>query len=226
MRGRARQDVEAMNVKPTDYDYIVVGAGSAGAALAARLSEPAYISVLLIEAGGKDRDPLIHLPMGCKVLLDNRRHNWDFDGPEPGLPDQKTIRLPRGRVLGGSSSINGMVFVRGHPRDFDEWRQLGCAGWSHADVLPYFKRLETYEGGADSCRGRCMCASSARPIRFTTPSCWPAARWACPKPPITTACRRKGSAAPSTTRRSSVGIAAQRRSLICGRRAGGRIFMC
>ncbi|MDA0674877.1 MAG: choline dehydrogenase [Proteobacteria bacterium] len=143
-----------MNVKPTDYDYIVVGAGSAGAALAARLSEPAYISVLLIEAGGKDRDPLIHLPMGCKVLLDNRRHNWDFEnGPEPGLPDQKTIRLPRGRVLGGSSSINGMVFVRGHPRDFDEWRQLGCAGWSHADVLPYFKRLETYEGGADSCRG-------------------------------------------------------------------------
>jgi choline dehydrogenase len=143
-----------MSEKARDYDYIVVGAGSAGAALAARLSEPADISVLLIEAGGKDRDPLIHLPMGCKVLLDNRRHNWNFEnGPEPGLPDQKAIRVPRGRVLGGSSSINGMVFVRGHPRDFDEWRQLGCAGWSHADVLPYFKRLESYEGGADDCRG-------------------------------------------------------------------------
>lgn len=135
------------------YDYIIVGAGSAGCVLAARLSEDPSVRVLLLEAGGRDWHPFIHMPAGLARLVRQRRINWDYyTEPEPAL-DQRRLWWPRGKVLGGSSSINAMCYVRGHPRDYDEWAALGCPGWSYAEVLPYFRRAERNARGADAFHG-------------------------------------------------------------------------
>ncbi len=124
------------------YDYIIVGAGSAGCVLANRLSEDDRTSVLLLEAGGSDRHTFIRMPAAFSLPMNDTRFNWFYSSePESGLSD-RTLACPRGKVLGGSSSINGMVYVRGHPRDFDRWRDSGAEGWSHADVLPYFRKAE------------------------------------------------------------------------------------
>ncbi|MBN7785743.1 choline dehydrogenase [Ponticoccus gilvus] len=130
----------------TRPDYIVIGAGSAGCAMAYRLAE-AGRSVLVIEHGGSDRGPFINMPGALSYPMNMRRYDWGFQTePEPHLGNRRLV-CPRGKVLGGSSSINGMIYVRGHARDYDHWRDQGCAGWGFADVLPYFKRMEDWHDG-------------------------------------------------------------------------------
>ena len=132
-----------------ETDYLVIGAGSAGCVVAARLGESGA-RVTLLEAGPKDRHPWIHIPAGMIKLLRNQKLvNWGYlSEPEPGS-NNRAIKWPRGRTLGGSSSINGMLYVRGNPADFDGWAQMGARGWSYDEVLPYFRRSETYRNGGD-----------------------------------------------------------------------------
>ena len=135
------------------YDYIIVGAGSAGCVLANRLTENTGARVLLLEAGGRDWHPYIHVPIGMGKLHQHRMFDWGFaTEPDPNL-NGRVIEASRGKVLGGSSSVNVMAYTRGHPGDFDRWAQKGATGWSYADVLPYFKRCETFAGGASAWRG-------------------------------------------------------------------------
>jgi choline dehydrogenase len=141
-------------MEPADtFDYIIVGAGSAGCVLANRLTASGRHRVLLLEAGGHDRHLWIHIPLGYGKLFADPRVNWLYASePEPELDNRRIIQ-PRGKVLGGSSSINGLLYVRGQPADFDHWRQLGNAGWSFDDVLPYFRRAEDQERGEDALHG-------------------------------------------------------------------------
>jgi choline dehydrogenase len=125
------------------YDFIIVGAGSAGCVLANRLSESGKYSVLLLEAGGVDRNPWIHIPVGYGKTFVNPAVNWLYTSePDEGTGGTRRIRQPRGKVLGGSSSINGLIYIRGQRQDYDQWRQLGNTGWSYDDVLPYFRKCE------------------------------------------------------------------------------------
>jgi choline dehydrogenase len=136
-----------------EADFIVVGAGSAGCAVAARLSEDPATRVVLLEAGGEDKNRWIHIPLGFGKTFADPSVNWCYETePDPGAADRRVF-WPRGKVLGGSSSINGMVYIRGQAEDFDHWRQLGNAGWSFDDVLPYFKRAEHQVRGADGFHG-------------------------------------------------------------------------
>ncbi|MDC1135282.1 GMC family oxidoreductase N-terminal domain-containing protein [Alphaproteobacteria bacterium] len=137
-----------------EFDFVVVGAGSAGCAVASRLSENSRYSVALIEAGGRDTIPWVHIPIGYFKTMGNPVTDWCYyTEPDAGL-NGRSIAWPRGKVLGGSSSINGLLYVRGQARDFDHWRQLGNTGWGFDDVLPYFKKAENWEGNADDMRGK------------------------------------------------------------------------
>jgi choline dehydrogenase len=134
------------------YDYVIVGAGSAGCVLANRLSEDPGVSVLLLEAGKRDRHPTIKIPAAFAKQFKTKL-DWDYQTePEPGC-EGRSLFVPRGKSLGGSSSMNAMVYMRGRPQDYDRWRELGCAGWGWEDVLPYFKRAETNSRGASELRG-------------------------------------------------------------------------
>ncbi|HZB92809.1 MAG TPA: choline dehydrogenase [Stellaceae bacterium] len=135
------------------FDYIIVGGGSAGCVLANRLTQSGEHRVLLLEAGGEDRNPWIHIPIGYGKLFKNAKVNWLYESePEPELGGRRILQ-PRGKVLGGSSSINGLVYIRGQKEDFDHWRQLGNVGWSHDDVLSYFRRAEDQQRGTDDFHG-------------------------------------------------------------------------
>ena len=135
------------------YDYIIIGAGSAGCVLANRLSEDPATSVLVLEFGGSDRSVVIQMPSAFSIPMNTKKYNWRYETePEPYLNGRR-IHCPRGKVLGGSSSINGLVYIRGHAYDFDEWESLGAQGWGYRNCLPYFKRAEHYEEGGDGYRG-------------------------------------------------------------------------
>ncbi|MGH6944921.1 MAG: GMC family oxidoreductase N-terminal domain-containing protein, partial [Geminicoccaceae bacterium] len=153
--------------RPEVFDYVIVGAGSAGCVLASRLTEDPELRVLLLEAGPWDHAYAwqLHMPAALAYPLKNDRYNWYYTSePEPHM-DGRRMSCPRGRVLGGSSSINGMAYVRGHARDYDRWAQGGLEGWDYAHVLPYFKRAESREGGGDLYRG------SVGPLHVATGAC-------------------------------------------------------
>lgn len=136
-----------------EFDFIIIGSGSAGSVMAHRLSEDGKNTVLVLEFGGSDRGPFIQMPSALSYPMSMNAYNWGFETePEPHLGGRR-LATPRGKVMGGSSSINGMVYVRGHARDFDAWEEMGAKGWGHRHVLPYFKRLENSHGGEEGWRG-------------------------------------------------------------------------
>jgi choline dehydrogenase len=142
-----------MSMLPTEADYIIVGAGSAGCVLADRLSADGRNQVLVIEYGGSDRSIFIQMPSALAIPMNTSRYNWRYESEaEPALGGRK-LHTPRGKGLGGSSSINGLVYIRGNPLDFERWQEEGAAGWGYANVLPYFRRAETRDEGGDAFRG-------------------------------------------------------------------------
>ncbi len=154
-----------MTTAEETYDFIVTGAGSAGCAVAGRLSESGRYRVLLLEAGGRDTNPWIHIPLGYTKTFTNPRVNWMFESEPEEQLNGRTLYQPRGKVLGGTSSINGMVYMRGTSSDYDGWRQRGCEGWDWDSVLPFFRKAEDQERGADEFHGKGGPLHVSNPVR-------------------------------------------------------------
>jgi choline dehydrogenase len=154
------------------FDYVVTGAGSAGCAVAARLSESGRYSVALLEAGPPDTNPWIHIPIGFTQVFTDASVNWKFESAPVAALNNRSLYQPRGKVLGGSSSINGTVYMRGTPADYDNWRQSGCEGWDWDSVLPFFKKAENQERGTDAWHG----VGGPLNVSDIAPSDWPLAR--------------------------------------------------
>ena len=147
-------------------DYVIIGSGSAGSAVAYRLAEAGH-SVIVIEEGGTDAGPFIQMPAALSYPMNMKRYDWGFQSePEPYLGGRR-LATPRGRVIGGSSSINGMVYVRGHARDYDTWDEMGAQGWAYADVLPYFQRMENWHGEADGSSSESEFRGRSGPLHIT-----------------------------------------------------------
>jgi choline dehydrogenase len=145
-----KKDLRKMTMDGATFDFVIVGGGSAGCVLANRLSEDPSNKVCLLEAGSRDWTPLIHIPLGVMFLIDHKKWNWNFKTEDQANASKRKINIPRGHALGGSSSINGMVYARGNWRDYDDWANVaGCKGWSYREVLPYFKRSENNEKFTD-----------------------------------------------------------------------------
>src|SRR5215217_8323616 len=211
-RARARSPV-------LEADFVIVGAGSAGCVLANRLTACGRYRVVLLEAGPRDRHFWIHVPLGYGRLFKDARVNWLYETePEPEL-NGRVIFQPRGKVLGGSSSINGLLYVRGQPEDFDHWRQLGNTGWGFDDVLPYFRRSEHQAGGESTLHGvgGPLCVSDAtEPHELCDAFIAAAGQAGIPATTISTARCRK---APATSRPRRAGASAGApRAAICARR--------
>lgn len=139
----------ALSQMPTEFDFIIVGAGSAGCVIASRLSANPALSVCLIEGGAKDSSPRIHVPAGTVTLYGSKTYAYHFESVPQKHLNGRRLSIPRGRMLGGSSSINSMIYIRGDRSDYDGWRDMGCPGWGYDDVLPYFKKSEADQLGLD-----------------------------------------------------------------------------
>ena len=153
-----------------EFDFVIIGAGSAGCALANRLSNNAKHSVAIIEAGGQDINPWIHIPVGYFKTMGNPKVDWLYKTQKDPNLNHRQIPWPRGRVLGGSSSINGLLYVRGQSQDFNHWRQLGNTGWAWEDDLPYFKRAETWHSNGDIDPARGTDGPLSVCLLYTSPS--------------------------------------------------------